>query len=146
MSSNAKLISYRGYRAIKKQVYSMLKDTIEAYNHVSDFIDLIDADEYSVLNSHEGVQYTAKLVSAAIATKHITRELNEARAVISEILKETNEQANDIKLGFWPKRAFARTAQLLKIIELTTQEIEEINIKLDETVQKLDVYLQEHGI
>ena len=144
--ASVSLVDYKGYRKSKKQAKKMLLQTINMYNSVSVFIDIINEGRFEVLKTNKAVADTTSIIKFAIHTRKMVEELDNVIELMQEKVNEAEEVKSEYHLGIRIRFLLERNKELLELITNIREEIKNIHDEFDSVIDKIDGYLKTQDI
>ena len=146
LMASVSLVDYKGYRKSKKQAKKMLLQTINMYNSVSVFIDIINEGRFEVLKTNKAVADTTSIIKFAIHTRKMVEELDNVIELMQEKVNEAEEVKSEYHLGIRIRFLLERNKELLELITNIREEIKNIHDEFDSVIDKIDGYLKTQDI
>ena len=144
--ASVSLVDYKGYRKSKKQAKKMLLQTINMYNSVSIFIDIINEGRFEVLKTNKAVADTTSIIKFAIHTRKMVEELDNVIELMQEKVNEAEEVKSEYHVGIRIRFLLERNKELLELITNVREEIKNIHDEFDSVIDKIDGYLKTQDI
>ena len=144
--ASVSLVDYKGYRKSKKQAKKMLLQTINMYNSVSIFIDIINEGRFEVLKTNKAVADTTSIIKFAIHTRKMVEELDNVIELMQEKVNEAEEVKSEYHVGIRIRFLLERNKELLELITNVREEIKNIHDEFDTVIDKIDEYLKTQDI
>ena len=144
--ASVSLVDYKGYRKSKKQAKKMLLQTINMYNSVSVFIDIINEGRFEVLKTNKAVADTTSIIKFAIHTRKMVEELDNVIELMQEKVNEAEEVKSEYHVGIKIRFLLERNKELLELIVNVREEIKQIHDEFDSVIDKIDGYLKTQDI
>ena len=146
LMASVSLVDYKGYRKSKKQAKKMLLQTINMYNSVSIFIDIINEGRFEVLKTNKAVADTTSIIKFAIHTRKMVEELDNVIELIQEKVDEAEQVKSEYHVGIKIRFLLERNKELLELITNVREEIKNIHDEFDSIIDKIDGYLKTQDI
>ena len=144
--ASVSLVDYKGYRKSKKQAKKMLLQTINMYNSVSIFIDIINEGRFEVLKTNKAVADTTSIIKFAIHTRKMVEELDNVIELMQEKVNEAEQVKSEYHVDIRIRFLLERNKELLELITNVREEIKNIHDEFDSVIDKIDGYLKTQDI
>ena len=144
--ASVSLVDYKGYRKSKKQAKKMLLQTINMYNSVSVFIDIINEGRFEVLKTNRAVADATSVIKFAIHTQKMVEELGNVIDLMQDKINEAEEVKSEYHVGIKIRFLLERNKELLELITNVREEIKNIHDEFDSVINKIDGYLKTQDI